>query len=644
MVPGLQLGRAMTIHTASQPASLSYPSAAVIRRKLTHEELIRDCAGHPIISKPVILQRSATEGPSYVFPADPTFTRNSGHLQGMIVPGLEDLLRELGLSAHIDDAQLWCRRSGAAFLEEVYENLSDLVESLNLSKLEQMRLLETPEKRFSSTKFANTSAPQTIKAAVDPKLLARGTTVNGPISSSAPFVGACPRTVSVPVTSFEQGAAMKHAAKAHVPLQAWQEVGHKLHPPASTSTVLQPTGSSSAVAITPEADLVCPEEQPQSHRQRIRSSGNFYRMRDWSPPRYRITRPEYLRAIRARIPSASELSALQDAQQRLAEASAPALPGAAVQENVDLSSSNNFESFQQGFMKHYGAQIKEELPGVELRPAPLAESVQRKFMSSLDSDVEVQAAYHGTSRRNFDPILSKGLLVPGHGGVSVAHGSAHGVGIYTAKLGASSLSRSFCDSDSFLVCAVADDATKKSTAAPEPAGAGQPGMAGRSAAAKWTGSGPCGSRHHRVTQKASSSTAPAFSQTRLLGNHELHRESCNVRHVGSAMVVFDESRVAPVFVASNIGFHGRPAVQQVQGIQQPWPSTGNPNLRGALPGGGFQTGSHQLAVGNERLWAPPEELKWKKGTELRRHIESKQRDVRRQAQRDAKSSGEALRA
>jgi len=51
--------------------------------------------------------------------------------------------------------------------------------------------------------------------------------------------------------------------------------------------------------------------------------------------------------------------------------------------------------------------------------------------------------------------------VPGQkSGISVAHGSAHGVGIYTGMPGAAGLSRGFCDFSNMLICGAVDPDAK----------------------------------------------------------------------------------------------------------------------------------------------------------------------------------------
>lgn len=91
---------------------------------------------------------------------------------------------------------------------------------------------------------------------------------------------------------------------------------------------------------------------------------------------------------------------------------------------------------------------------VELKAVPLAPSVQERFMAKM-SGAHIKPAFHGTDTRNYESIFSRGLLIPGYQNeLQIAHGAAHGRGIYTANIDASWLSRGFCASSSMLVCAV----------------------------------------------------------------------------------------------------------------------------------------------------------------------------------------------
>merc|ERR1712039_1146441 len=111
-------------------------------------------------------------------------------------------------------------------------------------------------------------------------------------------------------------------------------------------------------------------------------------------------------------------------------------------------------------------------------------------------------AFHGTAQKNIGSILKQGLLIPGEGNsLPVVNGSAHGLGIYTGAcgLGGASLSHGFCRGGPMLICGVMDDA--------------QP------------------------------------MQQYTLGLRSVSAESEHVRHVGSAIVIFESRRVAPFFVA-----------------------------------------------------------------------------------------------
>lgn len=239
---------------------------------------------------------------------------------------------------------------------------------------------------------------------------------------------------------------------------------------------------------------------------------------------------------------------------------------------------DSFQDLQQGFLKAYGHRIRAELPGVKLVPTQVGSQVEQHFLGSMrSSDVRLQPAYHGTLRKNFDPIQETGLRVPGTGGVTVANGSAHGVCIYTAKLGASSLSKGFSrDSKDIFVCAVADDKSQSD-----------------------------------VGQR--------------MGNHMVYSESKNVRHVGDAMVVFNSAKVAPLFIAKTDAGEGT-AESHSPHVQQ---ST-------ELDAGGRVAGKHQILVGGQKIWAAPEANTYTSAKLLRRRNEAKARDTQRRAARDQK--------
>jgi hypothetical protein len=171
----------------------------------------------------------------------------------------------------------------------------------------------------------------------------------------------------------------------------------------------------------------------------------------------------------------------------------------------------SFESLQKDFLRNNGHRFCKELGrhmgSMEVRPAPVSESVQARFLDARASlGGLLKAAYRGTNVTTLSKIYDNGLLIPGQGnGVHVVNGSAHGLGIYTAKLDNPSLSWSFCRAShpserKMIICGVLDDAIGRSS----------------------------------------------FTQYNI-GLRSVTSESENVRHVGSAMVVFDHRRVVPLF-------------------------------------------------------------------------------------------------
>lgn len=125
----------------------------------------------------------------------------------------------------------------------------------------------------------------------------------------------------------------------------------------------------------------------------------------------------------------------------------------------ELRTAAGFGDFVEYFHRLHREQIMSGLaaafgPEVELKAVPLAPSVQERFMAKM-SGAHIKPAFHGTDTRNYESIFSRGLLIPGYQNeLQIAHGAAHGRGIYTANIDASWLSRGFCASSSMLVCAV----------------------------------------------------------------------------------------------------------------------------------------------------------------------------------------------
>mmetsp|Transcript_98050 Transcript_98050/g.277941 ORF Transcript_98050/g.277941 Transcript_98050/m.277941 type:complete len:254 (+) Transcript_98050:192-953(+) len=123
---------------------------------------------------------------------------------------------------------------------------------------------------------------------------------------------------------------------------------------------------------------------------------------------------------------------------------------------------DNFDALRDGFLEAHHDRIRQGLHGVfggsvALRPAPLAGQVRTRFMSAVWKlpGAELRPAFHGTHADNHPAIFKSGLLIPGEGNdLKIAHGAAHGKGVYTANVDAAWLSRGFCSAPRMLVCAV----------------------------------------------------------------------------------------------------------------------------------------------------------------------------------------------
>lgn len=556
------------------------------------------------------------------------------------ITGVYDFLRERGLEQFHDSVISWCEASGAAFLEEVQANLEEIADALKLTEAEKKSLLATPCNDLSG----KSTAARTMYRGIT-----MGPNVSPPSAVSSPLA----RTSTVPVTAAEVGKAATRAEKAYIPLQAWPvtrvaasttSLSSNQVASASLSASNQAVSSQSGMAQSGTCTLRerCPggsarncDLSPLSRRQVERQSPNFYRMRQWTPPRYRAS-ADTVHVVKMRManPQHFDLSAAKAAQANLATAVAGSKvvqdDTNEVKEESEMEKPSTFEGVQQEFLRQHAARIKEEIPGVRLVPTQVGHKVSQNFMQSVShKSAELLPAYHGTNARNFSSIQEKGLLVPGHGGVTVAHGSAHGVGIYTAVLGNSWLSKGFCDSDDMFVCGVVDSKEDDKEERKEIARTAKVAKAASQ-------SGP---RFHRTSNKPATAIAV---QSKTIGNFAIHRETANVRHVGGAMVVFDETKVAPLFVAKGIG---KTSPTPANNVTDLWLRGNSNNRTGACIGGGYWVGADQVRIGEESFWIPPED--WRnddgRGKELRHRWTAKARDLERRSRRDMKQSGESQR-
>jgi len=237
--------------------------------------------------------------------------------------------------------------------------------------------------------------------------------------------------------------------------------------------------------------------------------------------------------LRTCIPDSDDVEAAEAALIAMSKprrpAAEPAEPAVEDKPHRDDRVAKAWSAFLKRVEDGHGWRVRKEL-GAEtvLDPVYPDRHVQQRFLEARGAlDSRLTVTYHGTKWRNIGSIKQRGLLVPGHGGVNVANGSAHGVGVYTAQIGSASLSRGFSDSDTLFVCAVCDTSEPLPEHDPSSCVAFKPSMT------------------HVQTR------FPRFFtfQGKKFGAHALTQESAEVRHVGSAVVVFEERCVVPVFTA-----------------------------------------------------------------------------------------------
>jgi hypothetical protein len=174
----------------------------------------------------------------------------------------------------------------------------------------------------------------------------------------------------------------------------------------------------------------------------------------------------------------------------------------------------NFEKFREKFLADHGMEFCKGLHTcfqgpIQLEPTPLWHELKLNFLEAATGGLTglVVPAFHGTDANNLPGIYRNGFMIPGQGNnLKVAHGSAHGLGIYAATLNNPRISFGFCSgrytgNESMLVCGVIDDSVRR-------------------------------------------------SQAGFMGHLPIYSDSENIRRVGDAIITFDRRRIAPLFVAS----------------------------------------------------------------------------------------------
>lgn len=300
------------------------------------------------------------------------------------------------------------------------------------------------------------------------------------------------RRMSTPFTTDERKWATTRVKKAYVPLQAWNFA----RLPSQLKARRMPKEQSE---ILSEKEVIIEETEPlpgQLDRHILLDRQS--RLRDWR----RSPVPQEL--LQRRIPQPWQLQ--HPLEQEIAEDKL--IQTSVVEQKPGF---RGFSGLQEHFMRIHGTEIKASLDkifegNVKLEKAQVGTDVQDRFMEEAAKGHPMLPTFHGSDEKNYGSICQQGLLIPGRGNkIEVAHGSAHGKGIYTAHVKNPQLSAGFCTAPKMLVCGVLDDAR-------------------------------------------------GAVQNRTCGNFQVTAQSNVIKHVGDAVVVFDESRVVPLWQASAKAF------------------------------------------------------------------------------------------
>jgi len=214
------------------------------------------------------------------------------------------------------------------------------------------------------------------------------------------------------------------------------------------------------------------------------------------------------------------------------------------EEDPAIRTQSRLENVRRTFLRANGKTIDDANLGT-LTPTSLDTGLAQRFMDAVDlfGPETLTLGYHGTPESNLVPILEQGLRVPRKSS-EVANGNVHGRGIYLAEAGAHWLSQGFLKgSRKLLICGVVD--TVKVALAPDGERPAANDQQTKVTSRRYSCRG--GVPAHRVTKRPLSRLVK--TQTRTIRGQPVKAENQHVRHVGSAMVVFRESHVAPLFIA-----------------------------------------------------------------------------------------------
>jgi len=126
--------------------------------------------------------------------------------------------------------------------------------------------------------------------------------------------------------------------------------------------------------------------------------------------------------------------------------------GARLEYNGEMAKNKRpLDQFRWRFLEQHGPTFCGSLRGCfgapfQLKATPLSMEVAERFQKACEGELqgELVPAFHGTNEANLGSIYAQGLVIPGQGNnIRVANGSAHGLGIYTAVVSNPGLSRSY---------------------------------------------------------------------------------------------------------------------------------------------------------------------------------------------------------
>jgi len=574
----------------AQPA----PASPALSARPGGQQLVRTATVVPAQAVPPIIARTVTAGGTATRTLQPAPAPDAAMDPAAgKVPGLLVWLRAMGLESHREAVVEWAEEQGAAHLEELVENVEDLAKAL-------------PE-----------VARHTLRIRAAEVAAAMKTHAFTPLG----------RVVSVPATPLTRHNSMLLQQPLPGPMIPLAPADEPVNDSGLQGTASARSGL--ARASSSESSWYVPLDRSMSwdamsHREMKRTNNALPRY--YTPPKHRWRVDPQL--LKQRIPSPAELSAIEDAQKRAADkrnawnaASENSMADPKKEEEMPLSS---FQAMQDAFLARHGDAIQKDLgPGATLNPAPIATHLQNQILGTAQRAGAVpDFGYHGTAEKNYNSIFSQGLRIPGHGGVNVVHGSAHGVGIYTAMPGAPMLSQGFVpsgDSD-LLVVGVVEQTPKRQQQQQQPTA-----TLGKS-------------KQHRDHHKPAASAAPQF-----INGRKVHSDTGAIRHVGDARVIFDEERVMPLFVAKG-GAHrdgvvGATVTNYQQVVSGPLFGAAADRVNKAPV---QRAGADQVVVidSGETLWRPPEESRGWNEIRVKRRVVAKERYLQRVQQRKAKAPHE----